>query len=86
MINTKANGQKRDYAKLRYCINIIIISPHKITSEYCGTGCQTGFGTCNPSGPVSTDSACSANSDHLVRLTLDLASATIAQSMDFGFY
>jgi hypothetical protein len=33
------------------------------TSDFCGTGCQTGFGTCGPSGaPVSTDGTCSSNS------------------------
>ncbi|OBT39329.1 hypothetical protein VE00_10469 [Pseudogymnoascus sp. WSF 3629] len=33
-------------------------------TAYCGTGCQTDFGTCSPSGPpVSTDGTCSQASD-----------------------
>jgi hypothetical protein len=31
------------------------------TVEFCGTGCQAGFGTCDT--PVSTDGTCSSNSD-----------------------
>ncbi|ERF72910.1 hypothetical protein EPUS_08738 [Endocarpon pusillum Z07020] len=34
------------------------------TSAFCGTGCQTAFGTCGASGPpVSTDGTCSAASN-----------------------